>query len=180
LHYEAVTHPAELEIALERFLEVEGSGWKDGAGSAVNQHPRLVAFYRQLAREFGARRACRINLLRLGGKVIAGQFGLVTNQQLNLLKIGYAPDYAHVAPGHLIMQHTIESVCADHELKRLSFVTSPNWAHLWKPEATPVHCVSVFRNAASGRLLACGARVALAWSRWKQARQDADAVSPAP
>ena len=151
LSYEVVTDPAQLDAALQAFFEVEGSGWKVAEGSAIRLHDALVAFYRGLSLEFGPQGRCRINLLRLNGHVIAAQFGLVSNRQLNLLKIGYAPIHAALAPGHLIMQHTIESVCADPALNRLSFVTNPPWAQLWKPEATAVHYHLMFRDSMLGR-----------------------------
>ncbi len=166
LSYEAVTEPDRLDAALEYFLEVEASGWKAGAGSAIKLHPNLVAFYRQLALEFGARGACRINLLRLNGEVIAAQFGLVSNRQLNLLKIGFANPHAALAPGHLIMQHTIESVCADAGIDRLSFVTDPPWAHLWKPEATATQRVAIFRKSLIGGAMYAALRLWLARPRW--------------
>ncbi len=153
LSFEVVTDPAQLEAALQAFFEVEGSGWKVAEGSAIRLHDELVAFYRSLSLEFGPQGRCRINLLRLNGHVIAAQFGLVSNQQLNLLKIGYAPVHAALAPGHLIMQHTIENVCADPALIRLSFVTNPPWAQLWKPEAKAVNCHMLFRDSMLGRSL---------------------------
>ena len=166
LNYEEVTDPYRLDAALQDFLYVEASGWKAGVGSAIKLHPNLVAFYRQLVQEFGARRECRINLLRLNGEVIAAQFGLVSNRQLNLLKIGFADRHAALAPGHLIMQYTIESVCADAQLDRLSFVTDPPWAHLWKPEATSTLRIAVFRRSLIGRTMYAALRLWLARPRW--------------
>ena len=166
LSYEAVTDAERLDAALHDFFEVEASGWKAGAGSAIKLNPSLVAFYRQLVREFGARRECRINLLRLDGEVIAAQFGLISNRQLSLLKIGFANKHAALAPGNLIMQHTIESVCADAGLARLSFVTDPPWAHLWKPEATSTHRVAIFRKSLTGCLMYGALRLWLARPHW--------------
>ncbi|MEQ1804618.1 MAG: GNAT family N-acetyltransferase [Burkholderiaceae bacterium] len=166
LSYEAVTDPDRLDAALHDFMEVEASGWKAGAGSAIKLSPSLVAFYGQLVREFGARHECRINVLRLNGEVIAAQFGLVSNRQLNLLKIGFANPHAALAPGHLIMQHTIESVCADAQLDRLSFVTDPPWAHLWKPEATATLRIAIFRQSLIGRAMHAALRLWLARPRW--------------
>lgn len=166
LSYEAVTDPDRLDAAFHDFLEVEASGWKAGAGSAIKLSPHLVAFYRQLVLEFGARRQCRINLLRLNGEVIAAQFGLISNRQLNLLKIGFANKHAALAPGNLIMHHTIESVCADAELVRLSFVTNPPWARLWKPEATSTQRVAIFRKSLTGCLMYGALRSWLARPRW--------------
>ena len=171
LSYEVVTDPAQLDAALQAFFKVEGSGWKVAEGSAIRLHDDLVAFYRGLALEFGPLGSCRINLLRLNGHVIAAQFGLVSNQQLNLLKIGYAPIHAALAPGHLIMQHTIESVCADPALNRLSFVTNPPWAQLWKPEATAVNCNMIFRDSLAGHLLHTAARLWLGRPRRARATE---------
>lgn len=166
LSYEAVTDPDRLGAAFHDFLEVEASGWKAGAGSAIKLNPHLVVFYRQLVLEFGASRQCRINLLRLNGKVIAAQFGLISNRQLNLLKIGFANEHAALAPGNLIMQYTIESVCADAGLARLSFVTDPPWAHLWKPEATSTQRVAIFRKSLTGCLMYGALRLWLARPHW--------------
>lgn len=152
LDYQVVTAPQALELALEQFLGVESSGWKKEFGTAIALDPTLVAFYRGLVREFGARGACRINLLTLDGQTIAAQFGLVSARQLNLLKIGYCQAHASIAPGHLVMRHTIEQVCADPSLDRLSFVTHPAWSHLWKPELTPVDSVSLFPPTLAGRV----------------------------
>jgi CelD/BcsL family acetyltransferase involved in cellulose biosynthesis len=162
LDYEIVTAPGRLDAAFDAFLQVEGSGWKAQQGSAIRLHTELVAFYRGLMEQFGTRGECRINLLRLNGAVIAAQFGVIAGRQLNLLKIGYAEEHANLAPGHLIMQHTIESVCADAGLDRLSFVTHPPWAALWKPESTAIEHHVVFRSSWAGRLLRQALR---AWQR---------------
>lgn len=161
LGYQTVTAPQALEPALEQFLGVESSGWKKDCGTAIALDPVLVAFYRRLVKEFGARGACRINLLTLDGVTIAAQFGLVSDRQLHLLKIGYSQEHASIAPGNLVMRHTIEQVCADPTLDRLSFVTHPPWAHLWKPHLTPVDSISLFPPTPVGR-------VAHALSGWRQ------------
>lgn len=171
LDYQVVTAPDRLDAAFDAFLQVEGSGWKAEEGTAIRLHADLVAFYRGLMQQFGARGECRINLLRLNGEVIAAQFGLIAGRQLNLLKIGYAEKHANLAPGHLIMQHTIESVCADAGLDRLSFVTRPPWAALWKPESTAIEHHVVFRSSWTGRLLRQALRL---WQR----RPRKDCIEP--
>lgn len=179
LTYEAATDAHQLGPALEEFFEVEASGWKGEVGSAIKLDARVRAFYRELALQFGETRSCRINLLRLDGRVIAGQFGLISNQQLNLLKIGYSQQHAHIAPGHLIMQHTIESVCADPTLARLSFVTNPPWAHLWKPETTPANCHRIYRNSLMGRGLRWATQQWIERPQWAR-RSEPTAAGPSP
>ncbi|MEO8296916.1 MAG: GNAT family N-acetyltransferase [Burkholderiales bacterium] len=153
LRYDIITTPEALPAALQQFLEVESSGWKGDAGSAILRDPQLVAFYRELIDRFGPLGQCRINLLKLGDETIAAQFGLVTARQLNLLKIGYRPEHSQVAPGNLIMHKTIESVCDDPQLDRLSLVTNPPWAHLWKPQLTPVQRHILFRPGLRGAVI---------------------------
>ena len=164
LDYHIVTQPDQLDQALDQFLSVESSGWKKESGTAIALDLTLVGFYRRLVREFGPRGACRINVLTLDGAVIAAQFGLVSNRQLNLLKIGYSQEHGAIAPGHLIMRHTIEQVCSDASLDRLSFVTHPPWAHLWKPHLSAVDYVTLFPQTLSGKL-------AYSLSQWMQARR---------
>jgi CelD/BcsL family acetyltransferase involved in cellulose biosynthesis len=173
LHFEVVQTLDALGDALEEFLSVESSGWKRACGTAIALDPALVGFYRQLVQEFGARGNCRIHLLRLDGRAIAAQFGLVSARQLNLLKIGYSEEYASVAPGHLVMRHTIEHVCADPALDRLSFVTHPNWSHLWKPQLTEVECISLFAPTMAGR-------VTHALSAWWREQRGRKAGTAAP
>lgn len=166
LEYRMVTAPAELDEALEQFLAVESSGWKKDSGTAIALDERLVGFYRALVREFGPRGACRINLLTLDGQTIAAQFGLVSDRQLNLLKIGYSHEHGSIAPGNLIMRDTIEQVCADPALDRLCFVTHPPWSHLWKPHLAPVDYVTLFPSTWSGRLTYS----AVTWLQARRAR----------
>lgn len=173
LAYRVVTDPADLPQALDAFLAVEASGWKREAGTAIALDARQVAFYRALAASFGARGRCRIHLLTLDGVPIAAQFGLVSGGQVHLLKIGYHADHTPLAPGHLIMRETIAHACADPSIRRLDFVTNPPWAHLWKPNLSPVHHATLFRDDLIGR-------AALAWVRWHRQRRQARPPTGAP
>jgi CelD/BcsL family acetyltransferase involved in cellulose biosynthesis len=171
-----VTRPEELERALEQFLTVESSGWKKDTGTAIALDERLVGFYRALVREFGPRGMCRINVLTLDDQAIAAQFGLISDRQLNLLKIGYSHEHGSVAPGNLIMRDTIEQVCADPALDRLSFVTHPPWSHLWKPQLAPVDYVTLFPETLPGRLTYAAAT----WLQARRARAAAAAAAADP
>ncbi len=175
VEYHAVTCPERLEWALQEFLRVEGSGWKTQAGTDIAHDPKLVAFYRALTRRFSSRGACRINLLMLNGQTIAGQFGLLSARQLNLLKIGYNADFASIAPGNLIMQRTLETVCDDPAVDRLSFVTNPPWAHLWKPHLVAIQDVSLFHPGVLGQSALKG----IGWWRARQQRRQASAAQAA-
>lgn len=174
LRFEVVDVPGRLDAALEAFFAVESSGWKADAGTAIAHDDALRQFYTTLAQQFGQRSACRIHLLHLGDEVIAAQFVVVGGRQMNLLKIGYREHCADIAPGHLIMRAAIEAACADPAIDRLSFVTHPPWAHLWKPRVTPVLQHQIFHPSWRGWLLyqvACS-------RRWVRERPLPDLLAP--
>lgn len=169
---EVADTPAALEEALTHFLDIEASGWKGRSGSAIRDDARRVGFYRALVRDFGARGECRIHRLTLDGHTVAAQFALRGGRQLNLLKIGYDEAFSAIAPGHLLMMRIIERTCADPALDRLSLVTNPPWAHLWKPELAEVDHLTLTAPDWSGRLLG-------RLMQWRDRRQHTAAPAPA-
>ncbi len=78
---------------------------------------------------------------------------LLGARTMNLVKIAYLEEESDIAPGHLIMREAIEAACADPGIDRLSFVSSPSWAHLWKPLQEPVRQHLIFRDSLRGWLL---------------------------
>ena len=153
LRFEVVSDPVALPQALSHFLQVESSGWKGERGTAIAACEGLSGFYRTLAEQFGRHRSCRIHLLWLDDRVIAAQFVLLGARTMNLVKIAYLEEESDIAPGHLIMREAIEAACADPGIDRLSFVSSPSWAHLWKPLQEPVRQHLIFRDSLRGWLL---------------------------
>jgi CelD/BcsL family acetyltransferase involved in cellulose biosynthesis len=153
VRFEVIDNTGHIDPALDLFFGVEGSGWKADRGTAITHHVSLQKFYQSLAHQFTRRAACRVHLLWLGDEVIASQFALVSGRQINILKIGYRESHSDLAPGHLLMQETIEAASMDPGIDRLSFVTHPPWAHLWKPRVTPVFQHRIFNPSWRGWLL---------------------------
>jgi hypothetical protein len=58
-----------------------------------------------------------------------------------------------LAAGNLIMERTIQACCEDTQIRYVSFVTSPNWAHVWKPLSELVWEYQVFNTSSYGRAL---------------------------
>jgi len=153
LAYWSVHEYTELIEALPRFFAIESSGWKGGEGTAIGCNGALMTFYRRLVEEFGTRGQCVMNFLRHGDTDVAAQFCLRVDGTLNLLKIGFDEAHAAIAPGHLIMDRTIQACCEDTRIRCISFVTSPNWDQVWKPLCEPVWEYQVFNNSSYGMAL---------------------------
>jgi CelD/BcsL family acetyltransferase involved in cellulose biosynthesis len=146
--------PSDLAEAFESFLEIESSGWKgaSGTGTAIACHPDVRDFYRHLMDRFAGSGHCVINLLCLDGEAIAGQFCLLVDGVLSVLKIGYRESFSHVAPGKLLFDYVLRAYCAGHEIKALNFVTAPEWDRLWRPEACAVATHRVYNTTGRGVL----------------------------
>ncbi len=151
LRYETRNAPGGLAQALEHFLVLEDSGWKGKQGGAIARRPELIAFYRALAQELGARGECEIDLLWLGGRLIASVFWFRTGGQLSLQKIAYREEFADLGPGALIVAEALKRACADPSLLRLSFITRCPWADGWRTRITPVWRYSLYRGSLRGR-----------------------------
>ncbi len=163
LEYQSSQEPQELERLFKHFLDVEASGWKGnaGQGSAIQCQPQVEAFYRALIREYSVTNACLINVLLLNGTCIAGQFCLLTDGVLYILKIGYNETYAQIAPGYLLLDEVLRNYADGHHIHSVSFVTDPPWTHLWRAESLAVYNCSIYNNTVRGWL-------AFLWAKGKQ------------
>ncbi|MGI5940567.1 MAG: GNAT family N-acetyltransferase [Thermoleophilia bacterium] len=126
-----------LEKELATFLDIEASGWKGehGTGSAINLHPNLVAFYRDLAAEMlGPEDYCEICSLYAAGHCLASMFSVRTGETYATVKIGYDETFSRLGPGQALLQKTIERCCADPGIKQFDMVGTPAWVKGWQPQ----------------------------------------------
>lgn len=142
----------ELDQALEEFLLVEASGWKGagGEGSAINLLAPVRSFYQSLIRSFSSIGGCEINLLHAEGKCIAGQLCLVVGETCYILKIGYDETYSQVAPGNMLLEHTIKRFHQEGTIKYINLVSNTPWHANWKPQSFAVLKAYVFNSTLAG------------------------------
>ena len=154
LEYRSSREPLELEPLFELFMEAEASGWKGeaGEGSAIRCQPQVQAFYRSLIDQYSANNACVINILLLNGKCVAGQFCLLINGILYILKIGYDETHAQIAPGYLLLDHVLRNYADENLVHGVNFVTNPPWSHLWRARSLAVYECTLYNNTARGWL----------------------------
>ena len=89
----------DLEGATEQFLELEASGWKGRAGTALLRAAPRATFARTMIRLLGRQGRCRIDRLALDGAPIAMAVVLSCGRTDYLWKIAYAEDLARFSPG---------------------------------------------------------------------------------
>ena len=150
--------PAALEDAYAAFLEVEASGWKGSAGTAIKLDPRLREFYGQLVARLGPSGRCQIHLLAAGEQVIAAQLAILAGERCYLLKIGHHEGYRHLAPGNMLLERLLEGYQGDPAIAYVDLVSNASWHRSWNPIVREVLGFYLFEPSARGLLAWSGLR----------------------
>lgn len=146
-----ITRAEELDAALDEFMALEAAGWKGKAGTAIRCDPRLVAFYRSVSRDLAASGGVEIDLLRAGGRCIAGQFCLKAGRSLYLMKPAYDETLSKLGPGHLFVEHILRRCATERDVDAYNFVSDAEWLRDWKPSAHEGADAFVFTGSPAGR-----------------------------
>src|SRR5260370_19641639 len=89
---------------LQRFYELERSGWKGRSRSAITLDPHTQQFYDQIARAAEQFNYLSIYILESNGRDVAAQFGLRYGSRYFLLKTAYDEAYSHSSPAQLLLR----------------------------------------------------------------------------
>jgi CelD/BcsL family acetyltransferase involved in cellulose biosynthesis len=147
--------------ALEEGLRIEGSGWKDAAGTAIRSRPETLAFYRGLAEWAERRGALRLCLLRIDGQPVAFHFDLLEHGVVYHLKGGFDPAFERLSPGR-VLHHAALRAAWERGDRRYEFLGPPDRYKLQFANArTTLRHVELFPRTVPGGL----AYAAVAWGR---------------
>lgn len=154
----------------ECFMEVEASGWKGrkGTATAISLDDRLVAFYRQLLDLFGRDGKCEINLLKIGSRIAAAQFALITGKTFYLLKIGYDQELAAAAPGHVLLAHTLSRLHAQGGIEAINLITDAAWHDRWRPTQLTVYEAKFYGKSLRGTMAYAYRRFRVRLGKWRR------------
>lgn len=144
-----------LNDAFEIFLKLEASGWKGqtGTGSAIILNDQVKNFYFSLIDQFSKDSRCQINLIKIGESYAAGQFCLIANGVLSILKIGFNEKFKDIAPSNLLLFDLLQKCQLDPEINTVSLTTGPLWAKRWHPENLDVYNLFMFNKTIKGIIL---------------------------
>jgi CelD/BcsL family acetyltransferase involved in cellulose biosynthesis len=120
--------PALLPDFFEQFLALEASGWKGAEGTAIKCNPTLVRFYAGLMTAFGESGDCEINLMRVGGQNVAGDFALLSAGTWNQLKMAYDEEFRKNSPGYVLLDGMFSRLCEDEGVRSANILTGADWA----------------------------------------------------
>jgi len=114
--FSLIESPEDLEAGLERGFEVEASGWKGRAGTAILSSQDTAAFYRAIARAYHAGGELKLSGISLDGRLVAFDLSLLHEERLWLLKTGFDESYRRYAPG-LVLRLSILERCYELGLR---------------------------------------------------------------
>lgn len=132
--HDVLTAEPDVTAALERFLEIEASGWKGRRGTAGMNCPTRLSFFRQAITALARDGKARIDLLRVGDRVIATSIALRSGNTLFGWKMAYDEGYAKYSPGAQLVLDLTKDVLADDDIARIDSCAAANHPmidHLW-------------------------------------------------
>lgn len=149
------TEGLELEAEFNAFLRIEASGWKGTAGTrtAILYRKGQPGFFRSLLSTCNNDTCCEVNALHVEGRTIAAQLCMRTGADFAVLKIAFDQEYARVAPGQLLLLHTLERVSADPRIRRVNLLGDAEWHHDWRPETIALQRAYLALDPIVGRSL---------------------------
>jgi len=102
VEYRSLNGSGEVARWVDDFLEVEASGWKGQAGTAMKLDPRTREFFRSIAEGAARRGRLQMHSLVLDGKPIAVQCDFVAGEGAFSYKVAYDERHASCSPGVLL------------------------------------------------------------------------------
>lgn len=116
---------------LRQFLEVESSGWKGAAGTAIKRSPQLVAFYETLTRRLAQRGWLEWQTLLFDEKPVAAHLAVRLGDTVALPKIGYDEEHARLGPGNLLFRELLVRSFDDPTVSEVNCLSDMPWHRNW-------------------------------------------------
>jgi len=160
--------------AINRFFELEASGWKGRNNSAVNCHAPTREFFNELAESAARFGYFSLYLLELDGQLLAGHFSLHYNGRCHSPVVAYNEDFRQAAPGHLIMIEIMRD-CAERGIHTFDITGQDQpWKLEWMPLKFSFRNRLVFKGPVGRLAYAVGVSVGPTVGRWLAGRKPSD------
>jgi CelD/BcsL family acetyltransferase involved in cellulose biosynthesis len=115
----------DLDRDLDRFFQLEASGWKGAAGTAILNDPGALRLYTDFAHAAALRGWLRLYLLELDGVTVAADYSCVLGERAFLLKTCFDERYARLSPGAVLRAEAIRAGIAER-LSVYEFLGGPD------------------------------------------------------
>ena len=150
LSFECEDGTERLDDLLAEGIAVEEAGWDGRGGTPIAARPDTRVFYRRIADWAVERDYLRLFFLRLDGRAVAFAFCLVDGDSLCVLKLGFHPSQARLAPGLLLTRKMLaHSFAAEYRSYEFLGHAEP-YKMIWTDQCRERVRVQAFPSTATG------------------------------
>ena len=131
--------PQDVAAALERFLDLEMTGWKGAGGSAMRHHQDQLDFARSLFANRAAKSEARVLELTVGDDVVASGLVLTSGRQGWFYKVAYDERMARWSPGVQLTLELTRRLIEDPVIETVdstAIANHPMIDHIWRERLT--------------------------------------------
>lgn len=144
--------PGDLPVLMERFMALEGSGWKQRSGTALCADHRMGCFVSQLARAFAQDGLLEFAFLKIGGRDAACRLLLRQQSGGFAIKIGFDEAFRRFTPGILLSHESLRESCRIGATSFSFLGVYEDWQDNWPHEVTEDFWVATYPFRLSGAL----------------------------
>jgi CelD/BcsL family acetyltransferase involved in cellulose biosynthesis len=143
---QVVIEPESMAGGVARFGELESSGWKRKAGTAVSIDNTQGHFYAELMSRFASSGQAQVLEYRLGERLIASRLVIGGGAMSIILKTTYDEAFSRFAPGRLLLHALLERAFNGKRQKVVEFYTNATQDQLaWATGQRVISHVTCFR-----------------------------------
>jgi len=131
--------------ALDRFYQLEASGWKgqEGTATLLNGVRPFLDEIAESAARFGY---FTLYLLELNGELIAGHYGFTHRNCYYSVVVAYNESFREYSPGHLIISEIVEDCALRGILAYQTTGQDQKWKMRWTTQTQPLSQHYIFRG----------------------------------
>jgi Acetyltransferase (GNAT) domain len=140
------------EEAVESFLDLEASGWKGQAHTAMASTGAHADFFRSVCRTFTEQGRLQLLSLEADGRRVAMKCNLVASQGVFCFKIGHDAELRRFSPGVQLERANVEIFHEEREERFMDSCADPDNEminRLWPDRCTVTNVVLARRGAHS-------------------------------
>lgn len=142
-----VTAPGEMAGAVERYAQLESSGWKGREGTAVTRDNPQGRFYAEVMQSFAARGEALVYELWLDDQLLASRMLLLRNGMAVMLKTAFDEGFERLAPGRILLLRTLEDLFKRAPGAVVEFYTNADPDLLaWSTSQRWIQHISLYRH----------------------------------
>jgi hypothetical protein len=152
-NFEALSH-------MRRFYEMENTGWKKDAGTALMHVNDNLVYSESLIYNCCLTGKFFMSVFEIDGKEVAGQFGYIENGVYNGLRTAYDREYAAYSPSIILLSRTIRLLIESFKNVRIFHFYPVSYGYKQKYAHDRCECSThvLFNDNMKGRLMSLAYR----------------------